>query len=967
VKKHLFLLLLIFFASIFINAQEPLSIHLTEKDGLPDIEFYDLLEDDNGIIWLAADKGLYKYNGRTYELLEHPLKRGRSLFSLKKDEKGRIWCNNLAGQFFYIENDKLILFKNFEEINTLVDFYLFKNHLIVFYIANIKIVDITTKKTIRTLYNTEGINTEMLNKEFKNFYFSSNNEIFKIDNLDQEPEFISKIIRKNNFIRCKRIGFKIYEKEYVFEQNEQELLINIVALHKDKNISIKFPKYLNGIQIHKIVVFRNQLFMLSNKGVYLATINNNTLIIKNKYFINSFLTDVILDNNNNYWFSTLNNGIFIVTNNELKNYNNLLDKIVLTEKKNANTLFLANDNGFVFEYQLNTNKLRKLKYASNTPIKTFFFNADKENLIIGSSNFTANYNLKKDKADVFKNLGAIKSIDFIKNDTYLLSTPNDFSELNLKTKKLNPIVSKRSYAALFSEKENKYYATMIDGFLEYNLKDKKATYILYNNKRIYASKLAKLANGSIWIATHNKGLLNLKNNVFVDSLVLENGLASNVISQIKAHKNELWIATDKGLQKYNSKNKSLQTLTKADGLNSYAIDHITILDSLLFLTTNKGLLSFNEYKVFKNRKVPALYFTNLIVNDSIQKNIHKIEVTEQESDFRIEFNNNGFQSNENTIYEYLLEGFSTKWIVVDEGINFVNFNTLPAGTFTFKLRAKNKYDAVYSDEITLPIQVNKPFYKTFLFLSLLIFLVVLLIYIYFKKQNSRLQKEQNIALEKANISKELVFSQLENLRSQMNPHFIFNALNSIQDFIILNEKKLARQYLVKFSKLIRIYLEHSQQNEVTLVEEIKALQLYLELEKDRFNDDFKFHISIDENLKIDQILIPSLLLQPYVENALKHGLLHKLDNKKLLISFLTDKNSSQLICVIEDNGIGRIASAEINKKKKATHTSFATSANQKRINLLNLANNTNLKIEIQDLYEAEIASGTKITIKIPLK
>ena len=117
-KKHLFLLFLLFFASLFINAQEPLSIHLTEKDGLPDIEFYDLLEDDNGIIWLAADKGLYKYNGKTYELLEHPLKRGRSLFSLKKDEKGRIWCNNLAGQFFYIENDKLILFKNFAEINT---------------------------------------------------------------------------------------------------------------------------------------------------------------------------------------------------------------------------------------------------------------------------------------------------------------------------------------------------------------------------------------------------------------------------------------------------------------------------------------------------------------------------------------------------------------------------------------------------------------------------------------------------------------------------------------------------------------------------------------------------------------------------------------------------------------------------------------------------------------------------------
>lgn len=116
-KKNIIFLFFLLFFTFLLNAQQPLAIHLTEKDGLPDIEFYDIFKDDKGFIWLAADKGLYKYDGRTYQLFEHPLKRGRSLFSLKQDKKGRIWCNNLAGQFFYVEKNKLHLFENFAFIN----------------------------------------------------------------------------------------------------------------------------------------------------------------------------------------------------------------------------------------------------------------------------------------------------------------------------------------------------------------------------------------------------------------------------------------------------------------------------------------------------------------------------------------------------------------------------------------------------------------------------------------------------------------------------------------------------------------------------------------------------------------------------------------------------------------------------------------------------------------------------------
>ncbi|WP_298777485.1 histidine kinase [uncultured Polaribacter sp.] len=269
-------------------------------------------------------------------------------------------------------------------------------------------------------------------------------------------------------------------------------------------------------------------------------------------------------------------------------------------------------------------------------------------------------------------------------------------------------------------------------------------------------------------------------------------------------------------------------------------------------------------------------------------------------------------------------------------------------------------------------ELNNNRTRSILIGSIIIFILfILLLLFYFEKLKTK-RKIEFVKLELKETQKRLEVEKLYNdselkvLKSQMNPHFIFNALNSIQDYIILNEKKLARQYLIKFSKLIRIYLEQSQKSVISLSEEIKALTLYLELEKDRFNDDFTFNVSIDDTLDLDNVSIPSLFLQPYVENALKHGLLHKKDNKRLSISFQKETSFNLLICTIKDNGIGREASLEINKKRNRFHNSFATSANQKRIDLLNQINANFLNLEINDLFENEIASGTEVVVKISL-
>lgn len=233
------------------------------------------------------------------------------------------------------------------------------------------------------------------------------------------------------------------------------------------------------------------------------------------------------------------------------------------------------------------------------------------------------------------------------------------------------------------------------------------------------------------------------------------------------------------------------------------------------------------------------------------------------------------------------------------------------------------------------------------------------------------KKAELIAIELKETQKRLAIekqyrdSELKALKAQMNPHFIFNALNSIQDYIVLNQKNLASDYLGKFADLIRNYLHFSDTGFISIPEEVHNLNLYLELEKLRFEEQLEYTFNVAENANSDAINIPTMLIQPYVENALKHGLLHKKDNRKLSVSI--SKISDKVIeCIVEDNGIGREKSKEINAKREAQHKSFALKATTERLDLLNYGREKKIGIEIIDLKENDKASGTKVVLKIPI-
>ena len=222
-----------------------------------------------------------------------------------------------------------------------------------------------------------------------------------------------------------------------------------------------------------------------------------------------------------------------------------------------------------------------------------------------------------------------------------------------------------------------------------------------------------------------------------------------------------------------------------------------------------------------------------------------------------------------------------------------------------------------------PQKITSNIFSSFIYL----FIWNCIYFIYHYVSESRKNQLDNLKLEA--LVKSL---ELKTIKSHINPHFIFNALNSIQEYILLNKKEQASNYLGDFADLMRSYLEHSQLDSISLKDEIDTLQLYLSLEKIRFEDDLNYKFIIDKNIPLENTEIPSFIIQPFIENAIKHGLLHKEGDKNIEISF--ELVGEDIIkCVVIDNGVGRVKSAAINKNKK--RTSFAVDANQNRLELLN--------------------------------
>lgn len=339
-------------------------------------------------------------------------------------------------------------------------------------------------------------------------------------------------------------------------------------------------------------------------------------------------------------------------------------------------------------------------------------------------------------------------------------------------------------------------------------------------------------------------------------------------------------------------------------------------------------------------------------------------------------------------YRYRLPGFSEQWVSLSGG-NQIRLAGLPKGDYRLEVAASITGKVWYPAHDFVAFTILPPFWQTWSFRLAMLALLAALVWGLIRFRENRLKKQQanQLELEKlknTTLEYQLALAQteeerrqalleavdnqrkaaeakLQSMRLQMNPHFLFNALNSIQQMTMSGKGDKAALYLSKFSKLLRKVLTHSDHEEVNLQEEIDMLQLYLELESLRFDDSFKYEIVCEPGLDKEEYRVPTLLIQPFVENAIWHGLLHKEGKRNLHISFKTTSDEG-LECIVEDNGIGRSAAQS---QRSSSHTGKGLRTGEERLHILNQRNKQQNTLKIIDLYSSEgHAAGTRVCLRL---
>lgn len=442
----------------------------------------------------------------------------------------------------------------------------------------------------------------------------------------------------------------------------------------------------------------------------------------------------------------------------------------------------------------------------------------------------------------------------------------------------------------------------------------------------------------------------------IEVFTKQTGIISTAINGLVADKQgNAWIATEGGLVFYNKQRRKFSSFTKADGLPDDNIIGVNFTDDskqILFLGFSKSYCLFEPQGFLQEKTVPVNIITGVEVNGEFINPGIKPSFSYKQNNISFAYTGINFNQGQLNNYACILEGFDQTWKYPgqERKVNYIN---LPPGDYTFKIKAAN-YQGEWNDvPAKFPFKIAPPFWQRWWFRALVICLLVFSIYFFLKRRESFIQKGNDIKLQMSEL-------RMQALRAQMNPHFIFNSLNSIQNYILSNNTIDAAGYLSKFAKLMRRILDQSKHNFLPLSEVMETLKMYVEIEAFRFNNEFSYSFQVEEDDDLLDVKIPPMILQPFVENAILHGLMPKEGDKKLVVSCTLVNNNVEII--IDDNGIGR-ARHQI----KAGHDSQGEKLTAGMLDSLQQLQNIQASIEIIDKKQNEIAAGTTVKLILALK
>ncbi len=413
------------------------------------------------------------------------------------------------------------------------------------------------------------------------------------------------------------------------------------------------------------------------------------------------------------------------------------------------------------------------------------------------------------------------------------------------------------------------------------------------------------------------------------------------------------IGPENGLYRANE-----ELYTRKDGVVCYGPRYRISPDQIPVLTEGP-VCRFTAFKVF-DRDMPLPKAVDVL---------EKIELPHTDNSFTISWSARSFTNPEQDSFFYQLVGIDEGWVAAGATVLSASYLKVQPGKYRFRLKCKNR-DGLFGPEKILAVIIIPAYYQTWWFKLLIISSLAGILAVIFslRQRQKRLsaelkQQEAEFRQREAEFNQRLSEYQMSALRAQMNPHFIFNSLNSINRFVQMSSPDAASNYLTKFARLIRLVLDNSRSDIITLDSELEAVKLYLELESLRFVGQFDYHLDVDEHVDAEAISVPPLFIQPYLENAIWHGLMQKEGPDKKLIIDIRMENPSLISIQIMDNGIGREQAKTLKSKSATSQKSHGMGITAERMRMFTERTQKRIDVQIMDQVDSSgNPSGTVVKI-----
>lgn len=944
--------------TLTLHAQTIAFTNYTTKEGLVSNTIYDIATDNYGFLWVATNYGISKFDGATFKnFTKRDGLPDNEILGFYNDSRGRMWLKSYNGLLAYIQDGMIHNAANTPFLRSLN--------------LGSGISMIAEDKEGNVYFSTFEMRLTQINVENVAKDISHNFRSFKV--LEDIEKNIYLIIRQSS------------GGHFVDLKNFQRVNFDTIPFGKigydeigqvDHSIKSKLTNKRYNIQLDST----SRQFVTFHQGTYWKYSKNHPLtkcILKDKQLIDQIeISEIqanrtLIDKEDNLWFCSLENGLFKF-NPQIKQQLST-DKITKKDKltcmfKSKDHLYIGGAKGYI--YSTSGDKLKTVVVPSKPlkePNSDYTYEVKKiEQVSSGEIYVGTDYGIiEYDSNFAMKAIRAfsLKAFTIDEDDIYISHccatvkmNRHDFSsaEQITFTKTYNNFVTNDKSLWIGS---NEGLILLKNGNPE-----KSKDIILSESTSISVSNINALSNENVLVGTYGNGLFIVdKNGHKLNEITYDSGLPSDFINHIFIDQDDyVWLSSNNGISKLKIDGaavSSIENYTKDIGFFSNIILQSKVENQSLFALSPEGLVEIDLTKLNNNSpSSPIAFLDHILINGqaTIKDKLSNLEYFENDIEFQ--YAAASMNHAENLIFNYRLKGASPEWKRTKD--KKIQYASLDPGKYQFEVFAELPNDFEKQKHVikSIPFTIHPVWYKSYWFILSALFLGLGLIYFWVFSRFQAERKKHFAEMELAKLNQRA-------LLTEMNPHFINNCLSSIQNFILIGDKREASNYLTKFAKLIRMILHYTKSEKISLAQEIEYLILYLELEQLRFSHKFEFNINLQvEESEQRKIHLPTMLIQPLLENAITHGFdFSNKDPKSIQVNI--SKSANYLKCFVLDNGIGLTQSS---KKKKMHSSGIALKNIKSRIQFIKKEfPNTNFDIkELKD--ESKSTKGTSVEIIIPI-